>query len=74
MILIGKEQDICGLCNHHWVMHKDVLAEYGLTNRHLAGGNEENPNWCYCSQQYPENNLEYLEYLYTKKRKGEISV
>ena len=60
----SNDMDRCLLCNHEWICHDDLLhKKYGFQIRHLAGGDEENPIWCYCKQMPPQNNLEYLEYM-----------
>lgn len=62
--MIVNETDNCKLCGHSWLMHDDLLhREYGFKLKHLKGGYEEDPIWCYCSQLIPKTNLEYLEYL-----------
>lgn len=52
-------EDNCYVCKHMWRWHS---PEYPVT-RHIVGGWEYAPLYCYCSFTIPQTNLEYLEYM-----------
>lgn len=59
--MIVSLDDVCEVCNHMWRWHSPEWP----TTRHLVGGWEYAPLYCYCSFKIPQNNLEYLEYMDT---------
>jgi hypothetical protein len=57
--MIVKLDDKCEICDHDWRWH---YPNYPVV-RHLVGGWEYAPLYCYCQFKIPETNLEYLEYM-----------
>lgn len=60
-MFVNLDED-CYVCKHPWRWHEHLE---GFSRRHLVGGWEYAPLYCYCTFEIPQTNLEYLEYMDT---------